>query len=103
MSLYTDKQGFPVDFDKAQKILKVKAKKGFVVVHYKDMKAGKYAVSVYHDVNSNGKLDTSFLGMPEEPIGVSNNAKGFMGPPSFKDCEFSFNTTKTIKISLENL
>ncbi len=49
---------------------------------------GEYAISVYHDENNNGKLDNNFLGIPKEDYGCSNNAKGFMGPPKWKDAKF---------------
>lgn len=51
---------------------------------------GKYAISVVHDVNGNGKLDTNFIGIPNEPVAASNNAKGTFGPPSFEDAAFTF-------------
>lgn len=37
-----------------------------------EIPAGKYAISVYHDINSNGKLDENMLGIPKEPYGISN-------------------------------
>lgn len=49
----------------------------------------KYALSVVHDENSNGDMDTNFLGIPSEGYGFSNNAKGFMSAPSFKACSFT--------------
>ena len=51
---------------------------------------GTYALSAFHDQNSNGKLDTNFLGMPIEDYCASNNARGVLGPPSFEDAKFSF-------------
>ena len=51
---------------------------------------GKYAVSVFHDENSNGKMDTNFVGMPKEGVGASNNAKGHFGPPKFDAAAFHF-------------
>jgi len=37
-------------------------------------------VSVYQDSNRNGKLDTNFVGMPKEPVGISNySGKGIPG------------------------
>lgn len=51
--------------------------------------AGKYAAAVYHDENSNGKLDTNFLGIPKEGYGFSNNASGSFGPPKYKDAAFT--------------
>lgn len=42
--------------------------------------AGEYVVSVYQDSNMNGKLDTNFVGMPKEPVGISNySGKGIPG------------------------
>ena len=54
------------------------------------IKPGIYAVSVFHDENSNGKLDTSFLGIPREGVGASNGARGHLGPPKFDAAAFQF-------------
>jgi uncharacterized protein (DUF2141 family) len=51
---------------------------------------GTYAIAVYHDENSNGKLDSNFIGIPREGVGFSNNAKGHMGPPKFDAAAFRF-------------
>ena len=59
------------------------------------------AVSVYQDEDSNGELDTNFLGMPSEPVGVSNDAKGIFGPPSYEDAEFRFTSSKTINVKID--
>ncbi|HRD53082.1 MAG TPA: DUF2141 domain-containing protein, partial [Flavobacteriales bacterium] len=45
--------------------------------------AGPHAVKVFHDVNANGKLDTNKIGIPNEPYGFGNDARGRFGPPSF--------------------
>ena len=34
--------------------------------------AGEYVVSAYIDVNGNGKADASLIGIPKEPVGISN-------------------------------
>ncbi len=47
--------------------------------------AGDYAFQVFHDLDGNGKMKTNFIGIPKEPTGVSNEAKGKFGPPKFKD------------------
>lgn len=39
-------------------------------------RAGRYAVTVFHDENGNGRLGQNFLGMPTEGVGVSNNPGG---------------------------
>ncbi|MFD1064173.1 DUF2141 domain-containing protein [Winogradskyella litorisediminis] len=67
---------------------------------FKDIPTGIYAISFIHDKNDNGKLDTNFMGIPREDYGCSNNAKGFMGPPKWKDAKFELTDDKTITISL---
>ncbi|GGD03198.1 DUF2141 domain-containing protein [Hyunsoonleella pacifica] len=60
-------------------------------VVFKNIPNGTYAVSFYHDENSNNKMDTGMFGIPKEDYGCSNNAKGFMGPPKWKDAKFTIN------------
>lgn len=52
--------------------------------------AGKYAISIFHDVNMDGELNTNFMGIPKEPYGFSNNPKSTFGPPSFEQSLFEF-------------
>ena len=48
-------------------------------------------------VNIDGfKLDTNFLGMPMEGVGVSNNAKSMMGPPKYEDSKFQLNNEELV-------
>ncbi len=68
---------------------------------FKNIPKGKYAVTIHHDQNNNKKVGTNFLGIPNEGLGVSNNAKGFMGPPSFKDASFNLNKDKTLNIRIK--
>lgn len=49
---------------------------------------GEYAIAIYHDKNTNGKLDTNILGIPKERYGFSNNARGRFGPASWADAMF---------------
>ena len=49
------------------------------------MPAGPLAASAYQDLNRNQKLDTGFAGIPKEPYGFSNGARGRFGPASFDD------------------
>jgi outer membrane protein len=46
------------------------------------------AVLVYFDANDNGTLDKNFIGIPREPIGLSNGYRP-KGPPSFQRAAFS--------------
>ena len=66
--------------------------------------SGDYAVHVYHDLDGNGKMKTNFIGIPKEPTGVSNDAKGKMGPPKFKDAVLTVGTDPTtIPINLTKI
>lgn len=47
--------------------------------------AGRYAIAVFQDITGDGKMHTNLIGMPAEPWGFSNDARGFMGPPRFDD------------------
>ena len=51
---------------------------------FEGINPGTYAIKVFHDVNSNGELDTSWIGWPQEPYGFSNDAPVNTGPPPFK-------------------
>lgn len=48
-----------------------------------DVPAGAVAVLAYLDENDNRALDKNFIGIPREPIGLSNNYQP-KGPPSFQ-------------------
>jgi uncharacterized protein (DUF2141 family) len=56
---------------------------GTVELRIRNVKPGTYAIAVFHDVNGNGKLDRSFIGLPNEPYGFSNDV-GRRGPPNFE-------------------
>lgn len=70
-------------------------------ITFKNLKKGEYAVSVFHDENDNNKLDTKIFGIPKEPYGFSNKAKGFMGPPEFSDAKFMLSESKKITITVK--
>lgn len=49
---------------------------------------GNYALSVIHDENGNGRLDT-FMAIPREGFGFSRNPGIRMGPPRFSETVFA--------------
>ncbi len=53
-----------------------------------DLPQGRYAIRAYHDENDNELLDRSPMGIPEEPVGFSNNARARFGPPAYSEMEF---------------
>ena len=66
----------------------VAAKKGVVSVSFKDVPEGEYAISLFIDENSNGKMDSNAIGIPIEPYAFSNDASGNFGPPTFEQAKF---------------
>ena len=71
------------------------------IVVFRNLAPGEYAVSAFHDANSNGTLDKNLLGMPTEKYGFSRDAAGNMGPPSFDAAKITFGTeNQTIVINL---
>jgi uncharacterized protein (DUF2141 family) len=102
--LYKDKKGFPTDAKTAIATTTVVIKDSKATAVFKGITAGEYAISVVHDENDNGKLDTNFLGIPKEGIGTSNNAKSTLGPPSFEDSRFTMgNKSNSITINIKYL
>jgi uncharacterized protein (DUF2141 family) len=97
--LYNNKKGFPTDVDKAINTVNGSILNGKSTLVLKNISDGEYAISVIHDENNNGKMDTNFLGMPKEGVGVSNNAKGHFGSPSYEDSKFQL-TKKSLIINI---
>jgi uncharacterized protein (DUF2141 family) len=66
------------------------------------LKPGEYGVKVLQDLNRNGKLDMSMMGMmPAEPFGLSNDAKPTMSGPPWDDAKVALKpgaTTVTITL-----
>ena len=71
-----------------------KIENGKAVFTFDSLSYGEYAIKVYHDENSNGKIDKNFLGIPTESYGFSNNASGTFGPADYDDAKFKFNQNK---------
>ncbi|MFD2551694.1 DUF2141 domain-containing protein [Bizionia sediminis] len=67
-----------------------------------DLPYGEFAISIYHDENSDGEFNRNYLGIPKEPYGFSNNVKPRFSAPKYKDCKFLFNENKTLTINMIN-
>ena len=53
---------------------------------FQNVPAGYYAFGGHQDLNQNGERDENFLGIPKEPVALSNNALDKM-IPSFADAQ----------------
>ncbi|MGM0533879.1 MAG: DUF2141 domain-containing protein [Campylobacterota bacterium] len=91
-ALFKSPEGFPHDFmHSAINIMMIKIQDTKARCSFLDIPPGNYALAVIHDENMNGKLDTSWLGIPKEGYGFSSGAKASTGAPSFEAASFSYN------------
>lgn len=82
--------------------ISVPVKKDSHTVVIKDLPKGEYAISLYHDKNSNGVCDRNFFGIPKEPYGFSNNYRPKFSAPAFVDCKFELDSDQSLNIELIN-
>lgn len=88
VGVYNTEAGFMKEQEVCfKKIVPVKTT-GSVSLDLSELKPGTYAISCFHDLNSNGKLDTNFMGIPSEPYGFSNNARPKFRAPKWAEAKF---------------
>ena len=84
--LYTSGDGFPKDWSKAAFQKRISAVEGEMTYTFEEVPFGTYAVSIAHDENDDGELDTNFMGFPKEKVGASFQKS--LGKPSFDKSKF---------------
>ena len=94
--------GFPDCGSQALHTAALPIKEGAARVAIADLPRGSYAVSVFHDGNANGKLDT-LMGIPREGYGFSNNPPFRPRAPRFDECEVRLESSATVAIRLRYL
>ena len=60
-----------------------------LLVSIGDLPPGKYAISLFHDLDGDAEMDTNFIGYPKEPFGFSA-PMGKFGPPKFDEAAIEF-------------
>ena len=61
---------------------------------------GTYAISLMHDLNSDGEMESNFFHIPKEPYGFSNNHRPLFSKPDFEDCQFFYNG-ESLELTIE--
>ena len=89
-ALFSSSRDFPKKTEKAVAHSTSVISNRHAVCEFPGVAPGTYAISVFHDENSNGKLDTNLMGIPREGVGASNDVKGHFGPPKFDAAAFRF-------------
>jgi len=74
--------------------IEVKASKG--EVEFQEVPYGTYAIKTFHDANGDGKLNSNFIGVPNEDYGFSNNVRGTMGPAKYQEASFVFDSAEKV-------
>ena len=84
-----DAASYPNDNSKPIASADVPASSPIITVTLKDLPPGRYAIESFQDVNANGKMDVSWLGLPLEPYGFSRDARPFLAKPRFNAVAFT--------------
>lgn len=88
-SLFATAPGFPGKSPLEGRNLVATTQAGKTTCEFEGVPAGTWAVSVLHDENGNGSLDTGAFGIPTEGYGVSNNVLPTFSAPTFADSRFT--------------
>lgn len=82
-TVFTSPNGWPEDNKKsfAHAAFPIDGNHATLTFH---LPAGRYAVAVLHDENSNRKLDRNFLGIPKEGFGFANNPRVALKAPDWQ-------------------
>lgn len=86
LGLY-DAAGYPDDKNPVASA-DVPAMPGQTVVTLKNVAPGTYAIEAYQDINANDKMDSDWLGLPQEPYGFSRDVRPFLSKPGFDRVRF---------------
>ncbi|MFN6190724.1 MAG: DUF2141 domain-containing protein [Planctomycetia bacterium] len=96
--IWNQGDGFPSEKQKTLAIAEVAIRDGQAEVDVEVPASEKrLAISVMHDENGNGTMDSNVLGIPLEGYATSNNVPHSMiGPPRYKDAEFEMQGTPAV-------
>ncbi|HHL53040.1 MAG TPA: DUF2141 domain-containing protein [Flammeovirgaceae bacterium] len=94
VGLFNSKKTFLED---AYKGITARPQKGTMTFTFEHIPPGEYTVSVYHDLNDNGELDSNMMGIPTEPYGISLEGRSMFGPPVYSRAAFKV-TDKNVKL-----
>lgn len=99
--LYNTEGSIPDEkFTKYYKLSKAKIANNSSTIAFNNIPIGKYAVSILHDENNDGKINRGIV-LPKEGIGFSNyQTIGFSNRPTFDKASFIINCDKDIRVKV---
>jgi len=98
IALFLSDSGWPQDKTSAFATLMLPIHDRQVVAVFEAVPAGPFAISVFHDKNSNRELDTGPLGIPSESYGFSRDARDTLGPPSFAQARLELGAGESMSL-----
>ena len=101
MRIYAKEQGFPQSSKGVVQSGCTKITGRSATKEFYGLKQGTYAVALFHDENSDGRLNTNFLGIPREGFGISNNPPVRASAPKFTNSSFTLRKDTIIKIGMK--
>lgn len=100
-ALYNNPDAFPDEhYKKYYRKLTSKIVNGVSEITFKNLPAGKYAVNILHDEDTNGKIKKGLI-FPKEGIGFSNyQVIGITNRPEFQKAAFEIVADKKIDVKI---
>ncbi|MBW4633323.1 MAG: DUF2141 domain-containing protein [Iphinoe sp. HA4291-MV1] len=103
LRIYSNEKGFPLSDTSGVQSGCTQIKGSSVKKQFSGLKPGTYAVAVVDDQNGDRKLNSDFLGIPQEGFGISKNPTVSIrtGTPKFRDASFPLKKNTTINIVMK--
>lgn len=99
VALHDSVRSFPSRWEGALSVRRATAGPGPIAITFENVPDGRYAVIAVHDEDGDGKMSKSFIGLPQEGFGTSNNPS-FFGPPRFSSAVVDIRGSTTIRIQM---
>ncbi|MEH2375938.1 DUF2141 domain-containing protein [Nostoc sp.] len=87
-SIFASSEGFPSDRDRILQKQCTKITDTSLTINFENLKAGSYAVAVFHDQNNDVTLNSNIFGIPSEGFGFSSNPEIRTRAPKFSEAAF---------------
>lgn len=73
-----------------------KVKPGQLTIVFNNLPFGSYAAVSYHDINENRQFDRNFVGIPKEPVAVSQLSKKKYSKPKFQEAKVDLHQSEMV-------
>ncbi|WP_158531142.1 DUF2141 domain-containing protein [Algoriphagus chordae] len=99
--IFDQSKGWPESLDHAWEMVRLPIEKGIARKTFKDVPAGNYAITVFHDHDEDGAIRKNKVGYPLDEFGFSNNPSLVFGIPSYEKSSKKVNPGKVTLFEIE--